>query len=301
MASWEDDRTSGSSDVAGAFLADLERWIGIDRSVSPAALRTSLLAEIRHAQAAQPSFALIHQLGARALAVADTALERGDNLAGLRARLAESCAAERDDLAATGQGVARMAAALVTERGGWIATLSLSTAVRDALLEARHHGLEPRALVAESRPGLEGRTQAARLGGAGLTTWLVVDAALPLLVSQAAQVWIGADAVTERGVLNKVGSYALALAAREHSVPVYALASRRKFLAASTPALSIAEMPATEVWDEAPLGVQPRNVLFEMVPLALLTGVAVEDAVLPPGEAAALARERPLPDELSRA
>lgn len=300
MTSWANDRTSGSSDVAGNFLADLERRVATDRSASPLALRASLLAEIRRAQAAQPSFGLIHQLSARALSVADTALERGDTLADLRARLAESCAAERADLAASRLAVARTAAALVAERGVWIATLSFSTAVRDALLELSRRGLGPRALVAESRPGLEGRALAAALAGAGLTTWLVVDAALPLLVSQATHVWIGADAVTDRGVLNKVGSYAIALAAREHSVPVYALASRRKFLAAATPALAIAEMPTAEVWDQPPPGVKPRNVLFEMAPLALFTGVVVEDAVLPPGEAAALARERPLPEELGR-
>jgi translation initiation factor 2B subunit (eIF-2B alpha/beta/delta family) len=46
--------------------------------------------------------------------------------------------------------------------------------------------------------------------------------------------------------------------------------------------------------------VQPRNVYFELTPLPLLRGVAVEDAVLPPNEAAQLARERPLPDELAK-
>jgi len=33
--------------------------------------------------------------------------------------------------------------------------------------------------------------------------------------------------------------------------------------------------------------------------LPLLRGVVVEDSVLPPGETAALARERPLPGELA--
>ena len=58
-------------------------------------------------------------------------------------------------------------------------------------------------------------------------------------------------------------------------------------------------MSATEVWDEAPPGVRPRNVYFELVPIQLLRGIVVEDAVLPPGEAAQLARERPLPKELA--
>jgi translation initiation factor eIF-2B subunit delta len=127
----------------------------------------------------------------------------------------------------------------------------------------------------------------------------VVDAALPLVLSQAQQRWIGADAVTDLGVLNKIGSYAAALAAREHSVPAYALASRRKFLPASSGALKIVEKRPEEVWEAAPRAVRPRNVYFELVPMALLRGVVVEDAVLPPGEASQLARERPLPELLA--
>jgi hypothetical protein len=47
--------------------------------------------------------------------------------------------------------------------------------------------------------------------------------------------------------------------------------------------------------------VRPRNVYFESVPLALVRGVVVEDAVLGSSESATLARERPLPDELAPA
>lgn len=292
------DRTSGSSRIALGLLDELERWAALDTSTSTPALRAALLARLRAAQAEQPSMALIHQLAARALEIADTAVARGDPPPDLRAHLARSCAAERDDLAAAEAGAARLAARLVTERGAWFATLSASAAVRAALLEVQGAGREPRVLVGEGRPLLEGRAMAAALGAAGLPVWLVVDAALPLLLSQARMVWIGADAVTEQGVVNKVGSFALALAAREHSVPVYALAQRRKFLPAATGALRIAEMAPAEVWDEPAPGVRPRNVYFEVVPLPLVRGVVVEDAVLGVTEAATLAKERPLPAEL---
>jgi translation initiation factor eIF-2B subunit delta len=245
--------------------------------------------------------ALVHQLAARALDVADTGVRRGDSLPDLRRHLAASCAAERDDLAATAAAVAKQARSLILERGGWIATLSTSAVVRDALLLAQRDGLEPRALIAESRPLGEGRALAAELAAAGIPVWVVIDAALPLLISQARMVWLGADAVTDQGVLNKIGSFAAALAAREHSVPIYALASRRKFLPAATAALSIVEMPAEEVWDEPPAGVRARNIYFESVPLALLRGVVVEDAVIGVAESVALARERALPDELASA
>jgi len=301
MTTFADDRTSGASDVALAFLADLERWLAVDMSGPAPALRAALLGWLRAAQQAQPTLALVHQLAARALEVADTGLARGDAAAALRTALVQSCEAERNDLVAARRAVARQATALVTERGGWIATLSSSGAVRDAVLEAQRMGREPRVLVAESRPLCEGRALAATLAAVGVPVWLVVDAALPLLLSQARMVWLGADAVTDQGAFNKLGSFAAALSAREHSVPVYALAERRKFLPAGTPALRIVEMPADEVWEDPAPGVQPRNVYFERVPLPLLRGVVVEDAVLPPGEAAALARERPLPGELAGA
>jgi translation initiation factor eIF-2B subunit delta len=299
VTSFAGDRTSGAGDVALALLVDLERWLAVDRSSSAPVFRASLLAWLRGAQASQPTMALVHQLAARALEIADTALARGEPAAGLRTALALSCEAERNDLIAARQALAKQAAVLVTERGGWIATLSESGAVRAAILEAHRAGRAPRVLMGEGRPLFEGRASAAALAAAGIPVWLVVDAALPLLLSQAGMVWLGADAVTDMGVMNKLGSYAAALAAREHSVPVYALAERRKFLPATTAALKILEMPPAEVWDKPAAGVQPRNVYFERVPLPLLRGVVVEDAVLPPGEAAALARERPLPGELA--
>jgi translation initiation factor eIF-2B subunit delta len=298
MSTFADDRTSGSSDVALAFLAELERWAAIDVSTTAPAFRIALLTFLRGAQAAQPSMALVHQLAARALEVTDAGGRRGETPPALRDEIARTCEAERGDLARVRMALARQACGLLDRREPWIATVSSSGAVREALLEAQRRNLAPRALVAEGRPLLEGREMARVLAQAGLPVWLMADAALPMLIGQATQVWIGADAITDQGVLNKVGSFALALAAREHSVPVYAIAERRKLIPATTPALRIVEMPPEEIWDEPAAGVRPRNVYFEVVPMGLLRGIVVEDAVLPPGEAALTARERPLPDEL---
>ncbi len=301
MSGFADDRHSGSSSVASRFLGELERWAATDRSTSVAELRGALFAWLRGAQAAQPSMALVHQFAARALSVADTAVQRGERPADLRSHLAAAALAEREDLAAAISGVAKTAVKTLGTRGGWIATLSASDTVRAALLEAHAQGREPRVLIGEGRPGCEGRTLAADLAAAGIPVWLVVDAALPLLLQQASAVWLGADAVTESGVVNKIGSYAVALAAREHSVPTWALAPRRKLLPASTAALQIVELPPAEVWDAPAKGVQPRNVYFELVPLALLRGVVVEDEVLGASEVAIAAADRALPDALAAA
>lgn len=299
MSDFTEDRRSGSADVARGFLDALERWAAVDTTTKPEAFRESLLGFLRMAQAAQPTMALVHQFAWRALEIADTGIKRGDALPTIRGSLDASCKAEREDLAAAQTSLARQALELLDTRNAWIATMSASGTVVEALVEAQRAGRAPRALVAEGRPHLEGRATATALAAAGIPVWLVVDAALPLLLSQARMVWIGADAVTDGGVLNKIGSFAAALAAREHSVPVYALAPRRKFLSARNKALKILEMPPAELWDTPAPGVEPRNVYFESVPLALLRGVVVEDGVLPPGEAAEVARDRELPAELN--
>ena len=296
-----DNRTGGSGGVARTLLDDLERWSLTDRSPDARALRAALLAWLREAQAAQPSMALVHQFAARALAIADTSVARGDAPEDLRRNLVASCDAEREDLTRAISDAAKVAAQLVTEREPWIATLSASEGVLAAMRELAKDGRKVRALVAESRPLYEGRETARALVAAGIEPWLVTDAALSMLVSQASAVWIGADAVTDVGVLNKAGSYTLALAAREHGVPVWSIATRRKFLPAATESLRIREMPPAEVWDAPAPGVRPRNVYFEMVPLALLRGVVVEDSVLGLTECAVAAKDRELPGELAAA
>src|SRR6516162_10502914 len=78
MTEFATDHISGSSDVALAFLKDLERWTAIDTSTTAPGLRATLLRFLRGAQDAQPSLALVHQLAARALQVADSGVTRGD-------------------------------------------------------------------------------------------------------------------------------------------------------------------------------------------------------------------------------
>jgi hypothetical protein len=117
MTTFRDDRHSGSEDVANGSLEGLSRWVSADPSAGAAELRASLLSWLREAQTAQPTMALLHQLAARALEVADTAVARGDRVADLRRALEESCAAELADLATTRRAVVNQALQLLTSRG----------------------------------------------------------------------------------------------------------------------------------------------------------------------------------------
>lgn len=80
--------------------------------------------------------------------------------------------------------------------------------------------------VDETRPRLQGsRLTAWELQEAGVPMHLIADNAAGLLMYQGKVdvVLFGADRVTRNGdVANKIGSYKLAICAREHGIPVYA-------------------------------------------------------------------------------
>jgi len=211
-------------------------------------------------------------------------------------RLADASRADRDTVALTtlaGVADSYFKVLSLRDRLG-LAALNLNAAQK--LLDV----IQARFNAGVANP-VELAAQKAALAAAGIEAWVVADAALPFLLSQAHALWIGADAVTDTGVLNKIGSYTCALAAREHGVPAWAIAVRRKLLPVATPALGIAEMPPAEIWEDPPAGVRPRNVYFEMVPMALLRGVVLETEVLGATEVAVAAKDRALPSELAAA
>lgn len=83
-------------------------------------------------------------------------------------------------------------------------------------------------IVCESRPLCEGVVMAQRLAAAGLQVTLITDAQAGAFVEEADLVLLGADAVTPAGVVNKVGSKLLALAAKAAGVPVVAVTDSLK-------------------------------------------------------------------------
>jgi translation initiation factor 2B subunit (eIF-2B alpha/beta/delta family) len=148
-----------------------------------------------------------------------------------------------------------------------ILTISWSSAVQDAVRRRR----PDRVVCMMSDPGGEGGRTADALADAAGTSEVMEDAvALERLPAEA--VVAGADAVTSHAVLNKVGTEALARAARNRGVVVYAVAGGSKF-----------------VGDMLPV-VDP----FEAVPLDLFTKVATPDGLLGADEARRHARAKPV-------
>ena len=179
------------------------------------------------------------------------------------------------------------AAEAVDVVGESVLTLSRSGTVLEALRRADPESVT----VAESRPDREGVGVARELAAAGVAVSLCVDAAVGhvLATGDVDTVLVGADAVLADGaVLNKVGTYLAALAARDVEVDCYAVCSRDKVV----PERSVdpeAGPPDAVHEESAPFAV--CNPVFERTPARLLSGVVTEDGALTAEEVAAVAAE----------
>lgn len=145
------------------------------------------------------------------------------------------------------------------------------------------------AFVTESRPGGEGVATARALASTGIPVTLVADAAVGLIAGQAGCVVVGADSVRSDGSLvNKVGSYPLALAAHAAGVPVFVLCETLKIAPSGWP-LILEEMDPAELLPEPVAGLTARNVYFDHTPADSISAIVTEQGTLRPAEVLPLA------------
>jgi len=292
------DTVSGATVVAGAAAEVLRRASVRIQAGSVEELRWGLGEVAVKMLDAQPSMAPLVRLLQDVLSAVEAAetVEEGRLVA---ASAAEDFRARLDELAAA---VAERATAILPHQG-IAATISSSSTVRAALVawageDAGDAGAR-RVLCLESRPMDEGRTFAEALAREGVEVTLAVDAAAYSLMPSCSLVLLGADSIGDRGVVNKIGSAALAHAAQSAGVPVYVLCDETKVLPPGFPQIVEDDRPGSEVW-KAPAGVRVWNRYFEVVPLVLVTGVVTERAVLEPAELESVRGRMRFPDFLRR-
>ena len=142
----------------------------------------------------------------------------------------------------------------------------------------------------ETRPLLQGsRLTAWELQRAGVPVTVLTDGMAPSLMraGEIDVVLVGADRITANGdVANKIGTYALAVAARHHGVPFYVCApwSTIDRATASGDAIVIEQRSADEVRfiegvATTPQGVDVRNPAFDVTPAALVGAVITDRGV----------------------
>jgi translation initiation factor 2B subunit (eIF-2B alpha/beta/delta family) len=165
--------------------------------------------------------------------------------------------------------------------GELIFAYSFSSTVISCLLNARAKGKFFRVVCTEARPSLEGRKLAARLAAGGIEVIHTFDSAMGIVLPNCTTAFMGCDCVGLPGVVNKIGSWALAVSCKELSIPLYALSGTEKFVTDERLfEFEKHERPGEEVWDAAPKGVRVLNHQFELVPFSLMAGLVTEFGIL---------------------
>ena len=175
---------------------------------------------------------------------------------------------------------------------GALATVDYGTALAP-VRTAWKQGKRVHVFVDETRP---------RLQGARLTSWELMRDGIPmtLIADNAAGyfiqsgkvdiVFVGADRVAANGdVANKIGTYKLALAAKENGVPFYPVVpiSTIDLAVATGEEIPIEERDAREVTHVrgqliAPEGVQVANPAFDITPHRHVSGIITEHGIVYP-------------------
>ncbi len=270
------DNRSGAALIAERAADILMRRAGTGEAASPDAFRQELLATgwalIRAQVVMAPLVNLVNSVLWK--------VEESETPRGLRLAVAQATDEFKRQLRYHAMRVAEGALTLIGD-GSTIITLSYSSTVQHALQHAMRAGRRFNVICAESRPGCEGRETAAALAGYGVPVTLMVDAAVVAAIPTAQLVLVGADMLSDRGLVNKVGTYALAMAARGAGVPFYTLCGSEKFLPPGFKPLEQADHPATEIWTDAPGGVAIRNRYYDSTPLEAISGIVTEQGTLP--------------------
>ena len=266
------------------LLADLELAAQIISATRPTAVNLSWAVKrmMRAAQAAEPG-EIVPALIAEAQRIADEDVE-------INRRMGAHGAALIQD----GFNI------LTHCNAGSLATVDYGTAL--AVVRVAHEqGKRLHVWVDETRP---------RLQGARLTAWELMQAGIPMTLiadnvaghllrtGRVDIVLVGSDRTAANGdVANKIGTYKLAVLARENGVPFYPVVptSTIDLSLPSGDNIPIEERDAREVTHVdgcqiAPDGVRVLNLAFDVTPHRYVTGIVTENGIAYPPFIASLRR-----------
>jgi len=134
----------------------------------------------------------------------------------------------------------------------------------------------PRVTVCESRPAFEGRRTAGLLRANAGSVTVITESQIGAALDECDSVVMGCDAIHPDGsIVNKMGSYLTAMAARDKHRPVIVVGDTYKLC--QPVKASFESHPAAQVWRGAPSGITVRNVAFETVPGRLIDHIVLED------------------------
>jgi methylthioribose-1-phosphate isomerase len=175
---------------------------------------------------------------------------------------------------------------------GALATVDYGTAL-GVIRAAWEQGKKIRVIATETRPKLQGaRLTAYELQRDGIPVTLITDNMVGYVMYKRLvdKVIVGADRIVRNAIINKIGTYTIAVLAKEHNIPFYVAAPKSTFDLAHASANVIIEQRRSEEVTHigsqriAPEGVNVLNPAFDITALEYVTAVICEDGVLSKGD-----------------
>lgn len=230
---------------------------------------------------------------------ADRVLNRARNIAGniedLKAAVIEEAQKIADEDAAQNHAIGKNGSVLIEDgdtilthcNAGELATVEYGTAL-GVIRAAWEEGKKIKVIADETRPLLQGaRLTAYELKRDGIPVTLITDNMAGYFMSKGLinKVIVGSDRIVRDGVVNKIGTYSVAVLAHEHGIPFYVAAPKSTFdLAHKASDVVIEERKPEEVThigsvQIAPNGINVFNPAFDITPLKYVSAIICETQV----------------------
>lgn len=171
---------------------------------------------------------------------------------------------------------------------GSLATVDYGTAL-GVIRTAWEKGKNIKVIATETRPLLQGaRLTAYELLRDGIPVTLITDSMVGYVMTRKLvnKIIVGADRIVRDAVVNKIGTYTIAVLAHKHKIPFYVAAPKSTFdLNRLAKTVIIEERSMEEVVKFAGVQIAPKDVLafnpaFDITPLKYVTAIICEAGVL---------------------
>ena len=173
---------------------------------------------------------------------------------------------------------------------GSLATVDFGTAL-GVIRAAWKRGIRLSVIAPETRPKLQGaRLTAYELKREGIPVTLITDSMVGYVMSKRMvnKIVVGADRIVRDAVINKIGTYSVAVLAKEHGVPFYvAVPTSTINLSQTAKEAVIEERNPKEVTHVGSVRIAPKNVkvinpAFDVTPMKYVNAIITENGVFSP-------------------
>ncbi len=163
------------------------------------------------------------------------------------------------------------------QNGQVIFTHCHSSTLANALIEAHKNKKSFSVINTETRPLYQGHLTSRQLSRAGIKVSMSIDSAILEDIKKSDIIMLGADAITKKGVLNKIGSGLIAKISKDLKKPLYIITDSWKF---SSKRIPIEKRSWKEIWPKSPKKVNIENPAFEWIPKNQVSYIISELGIL---------------------